>query len=46
MEGGWIVNHQSILGGAGYGLVTDQPAPGMFADTDQLTMGYGGVLLG
>jgi len=45
-EGGWIVNHRFILGGAGYGLVTDQPAPGALSATDDLKMGYGGVLVG
>jgi len=45
-EGGWIVNHRFILGGAGYGLVTNQPAPGVYSATEDLTMGYGGCLIG
>ncbi|HUJ25903.1 MAG TPA: hypothetical protein VLW85_07795 [Myxococcales bacterium] len=45
-EGGWIVNHHFILGGAGYGLVTSQPAPGVLATTDDLRMGYGGGMIG
>jgi hypothetical protein len=45
-EGGWIVNRRFILGGAGYGLATNQPAPGTWAATDNLTFGYGGALIG
>ena len=45
-EGGWILNHHFILGGAGYGLVTNQPAPGQFASSNDLTMGYGGFMIG
>lgn len=45
-EGGWIVNHQFIIGGAGYGLATQQAAPGEFAATDDLSFGYGGFMLG
>jgi hypothetical protein len=45
-EGGWIVNHQFILGCAGYGLVTQQRAPGDYGLTDDLSFGYGGVMLG
>jgi len=44
-EGGWIINHHIIIGGAGYGLVTQQPAPGALAATDDLSLGYGGLLL-
>src|SRR5689334_18635547 len=45
-EGGWIIDHRFIIGGAGYGLVTQQPAGGALAATDDLTLGYGGFLLG
>ena len=45
-EGGWIVNHQFIIGGGGYGLATQQAAPGEFAATDDLSFGYGGFMLG
>ena len=45
-EGGWIINRRFIIGGAGCGLVTNQPAPGTWAATDNLTFGYGGVMLG
>src|SRR3954451_437181 len=33
-EAGWIVNHRFMLGAGGYGLVTNQSAPGAFAATD------------
>lgn len=46
VEGGWIVNHHFILGGAASLLVSDQPAPGSFASTNNLVMGYGGLLIG
>lgn len=45
-EGGWIINRRFIVGGAGTGLVTNQPAPGTLASTDNLTFGYGGAMLG
>jgi len=45
-EGGWILNHHFIIGGAGFGLVTQQPAPGALATTDDLSLGYGGLLVG
>ena len=45
-EGGWIINHSFIVGGAGYGLVTQQPMPGDLGTTDDLTFGYGGFMLG
>ena len=45
-EGGWIINHQFIIGGAGYGLVTQQRAPGDYGTTDDLSFGYGGFMLG
>jgi hypothetical protein len=47
-RGGWIINHQFVLGGAGYGLATHGDVsrgpiyPGLF---DRFEMGYGGVLL-
>ncbi|MGZ6144377.1 MAG: hypothetical protein ACXWLM_13630 [Myxococcales bacterium] len=45
-EGGWIINHSFILGCAGSGLVTQQRAPGDYGITDDLSFGYGGVMLG
>jgi hypothetical protein len=45
-EAGWIINRRFIVGAAGYGLVTDQPGPGAWAATDNLTVGYGGMMLG
>lgn len=44
-RGGWIINHTFVLGGGGYGLVTDVSAK--IADTAKglryLEMGYGGL---
>ncbi len=45
-EGGWIINHSIILGVAGCGLVSSQPAPGAYASNEDLTLGYGGLMLG
>ena len=48
-KGGWIINHQFILGGAGYGMPTKGDIiPGMNPPQNYETfeMGYGGVLLG
>ncbi len=45
-EGAWVVNHQYILGGAVNALVTNQPAPGAYVDTHDLTMVYGGGMIG
>jgi hypothetical protein len=42
-RGGWIINHTLVLGGGGYGLVTDIKAPNTPADSGlYLQMGYGG----
>jgi hypothetical protein len=45
-RGGWIINHTFILGGGGYGLVTDVKAktPGPSGQT-KIDLGYGGVEL-
>ncbi len=45
-RGGWIINHTFILGGGGYGLVTDiaAAAPGLSGET-YVNFGYGGVEL-
>ena len=43
-EGAWIINHSIIIGGAGYGLVSDINVPGK--EDYSLNMGYGGVNLG
>lgn len=48
-RGGWIVNHSFILGGGGYGLVTDHdPADWEtnFQNDYRLNIGYGGLFLG
>ena len=44
-QGGWIINNTFVLGGGGYGLVSDQDV--LLANTggsDQINMGYGGFL--
>jgi hypothetical protein len=45
--GGWIINHTIVLGGGGYGLVTDVTAkyPDPFYGSQYLTVGYGGLYL-
>jgi hypothetical protein len=45
--GGWIINHTLVLGGGGYGLVTDVNAkyPDPFYGSQYLTVGYGGLYL-
>lgn len=48
-RGGWIINHQFIIGGGGYGLVTEHnPAAWEtgFQNDYQMTVGYGGLFLG
>ena len=46
-EGGWILNHHWIVGGAGYALINDHeidfPPP---AVPGKIDMGYGGLYLG
>jgi hypothetical protein len=49
-QGGWIINHKLVLGGGGYGLVTDHVLPDSVGlhchGTDKLSMGYGGLFFG
>ena len=42
-KGGWIIDHKMFIGGGGYGLVNEIPAP--VADR-YLNFGYGGVVVG
>ena len=44
--GGWIINHTFVIGGGGYGLVTDIQArtPGPAGERN-IDMGYGGLYL-
>ena len=42
-RGGWIINHSFVLGGAGYGLVTDVNAKVTDSMHQYLQMGYGGL---
>ncbi len=42
-KGAWIIDHKMFIGGGGYGLVNDIPAP--VADRF-LNFGYGGVVVG
>ncbi len=44
-RGGWIINHTFILGGAGYGLVTNVNAKKTDSVHQYIEMGYGGVEL-
>ena len=45
-RGGFIFNHQLVLGGGGYGLVNDVPVEITPDSTRYLNFGYGGLLLG
>ncbi len=48
-RGGWIINHQFVLGGAGYGMATKgETNPGSVFPylNDEFEIGYGGLLLG
>jgi hypothetical protein len=42
-QGGWIVNHSLVIGGAGYGLANSLRAEG--TDCLYLGFGYGGLML-
>jgi hypothetical protein len=42
-RGGWIINHSFVLGGGGYGLVTDVNAKTTDSIHKFIEMGYGGV---
>jgi len=44
-RGGWIINHSFVLGGGGYGLVSDVKARGVMLGSHQalLNFGYGGL---
>lgn len=42
-RGGWIINHTFVLGGAGYGLVTDVKAKVGESIHQYIEMGYGGL---
>jgi hypothetical protein len=44
-RGGWIINHSFVLGGGGYGLVTDVKAKVTDSIHQYIEMGYGGVEL-
>ena len=52
-QGGWIINHQFVLGGGGYGLSNNIPAdwlpesPDLYPTfgTQYLNFGYGGLFL-
>lgn len=51
-KGGWIIGHRFVLGGGGYGLVTNNTFPytenvgGMDSTRDyRVDMGYGGLML-
>ena len=42
-RGGWIINHTFVLGGAGYGLVTNVNAKKTDSVHQFIQMGYGGL---
>jgi hypothetical protein len=42
-RGGWIINHSLVLGGGGYGLVTDVKAKVPDSIHQYIEMGYGGL---
>jgi hypothetical protein len=42
-RGGWIINHTFVLGGAGYGLVTNVNAKSTDSASQYIQMGYGGL---
>ena len=42
-RGGWIINHSFVLGGGGYGLVTDVKAKTTDLLHQYIEMGYGGL---
>jgi hypothetical protein len=42
-RGGWIINHSFVLGGAGYGLVTNVRAKNTDSVHQFIHMGYGGL---
>ncbi|MFQ5707351.1 MAG: hypothetical protein ACE5HO_07870 [bacterium] len=45
-SGGWILNHSFVIGGAGYGLVTNVGSNQIvFGNDTFLNMGYGGLWL-
>ncbi|MCX6122972.1 MAG: hypothetical protein NTX44_15275 [Ignavibacteriales bacterium] len=44
-RGGWIINHSFILGGGGYGLVTDVKSKVSDSVHQYIEMGYGGLEL-
>lgn len=44
-RGGWIINHSFVLGGGGYGLVTDVKPKVSDSIHQYIEMGYGGLEL-
>jgi len=42
-RGGWIINHSFVIGGGGYGLVTDVKAKATDSIHQYIEMGYGGL---
>ena len=42
-RGGWIINHTFVLGGGGYGLVTDVQAKTTDSNHQYIQLGYGGL---
>jgi hypothetical protein len=46
-KGGWIINHQLVIGGAGYGLVSDnkEQYDNHLQRTRKIGCGYGGLIM-
>jgi hypothetical protein len=44
-RGGWVINHSFVLGGGGYGLVTEVNAKVSDSAHQYIEMGYGGLEL-
>lgn len=45
-KGGWIINHSLVIGGGGFGLVSDNKELYLIdGRTRRLTIGYGGLIL-
>lgn len=44
-QGGWVIDHGFVLGGGGYGFMTDRTFDQELNERYMLTGGYGGLLL-
>ena len=44
-QGGWIIDHSLVIGGAGYGFMTERFYDNELSDNYMLAGGYGGLML-